>query len=68
MAQFRDTLLFLEEEAQLGVWEEGVEQKEGKGGEALKRDVQGEKKLKFESRTKKAIERKGTKRIDQGNK
>lgn len=39
MAQFRDTLLFLEEEAQLGVWEEGVEWKEGKGGEALKWDV-----------------------------
>lgn len=36
MAQFRDTLLFLEEEAQLGMWEEGVEWKEGKRGEALK--------------------------------
>lgn len=33
MAQFRDTLLFLEEETQLGVWEEGdVVWEEERGG------------------------------------
>lgn len=48
MAQFRDTLLFLEEETQLGVWEEGdVVWEEGKGGETLKRDVQVRKGIKM---------------------
>lgn len=47
MAQFRDALLFLEEETQSGVWEEGdVEWKEG-GGETMKRDVRVRKEIKM---------------------